>query len=145
VPVTALVLSFALDELRARFPAPAGADPRHDTAAFRAFRDRLLAAAVASARAPASLEFAWHGTFNGYALVVAVAPAEAVPGLEVAAGEVCPLDDVRVAPAPPAGYPLGRVAPGEARVARETDGSTHEAPFGAATGHFGAPGVRRIR
>jgi hypothetical protein len=143
--VSALLLSFALDDLRARFPAPPGVDPRHDTTAFRAFRDRLLAAAAGVARAPAALEFAWHGTFNGYALVVAVEPPGAAPGLDAAAGLVCPLDDARVAPPPKDRYPLARVAPGEAHVARDADGAAYEAPFGAATGHFGAPGVRRIR
>ena len=56
----------------------------------------------------------------------------------------CPADDERVAPPRPDGYPLARVEPGRAEVARDPDGGTWEAPFGAATGHFAAPGMRRI-
>jgi len=139
-----LLLPFPLDDLRARFPAPPGADPRHDTAPFRAFREALLAALARAARAPAELSFAWEGTFNGYSLVVIVDPPEAIPGAELAAGAVCPVEGSRLAQPPADRYPLGRVAPGEARSARDADGTSVEAPFGAPTGHFGAPGVRRV-
>jgi hypothetical protein len=139
-----LLLPFALDELRDRFPPPPGVDPRHDTAPFRAFREALLAALAGAARAPAELSFAWEGTFNGYSLVVIVDPPEAIPGAELAAGAVCPVEGARLAPPPEARYPLGHVAPGKARSARDADGTSLEAPFGAPTGHFGAPGVRRV-
>lgn len=140
----ARVLLFHLDELRRRYGhlVPAGADPRSDTAPFRAFRERLLAEAARSARAPASLGMWWEGTYNGYCLAVAVAPAEAVPDLDPAAA--CPLDGERVASPPGEGYPLGRVAPGRAELERDPEGAVFEAPFGAPTGHFGAPGMRRV-
>ena len=156
--MTARVLLFHLDELRRRFGAlvPEGADPRTDAAPFRAFRDRLLAEAARAARAPASLSMWWEGSYNGYCLAVAAEPAEALPGLD--AERVCAVEDERLEPGPGSGpapngsvasarredYPLGEVAPGRAEVARDPDGTSYEAPFGAATGHFGAPGMRRV-
>jgi len=157
--VPARILLFALDDLRERYPAGPGGgvaldgqaaggaaahpDPRHDTSPFRAFRERLLAAAAAAATGPATLAMWWEGTYNGYCLAVACAPAEALAALDPSAA--CPLEDDRVAPPPRDGYPLARVEPGRAEVARDADGAAYEAPFGAATGHFGAPGVRRIQ
>lgn len=140
----ARILLFALEELRAAFGAHAtpGADPRHDTAPFRAFRAALLDAAAASATAPAALSMWWEGTYNGYFLAVAAEPAGALAGLDPA--PFCPPDAVRVAPPRADRYPLASVEPGRAVVARAPDGATYEAPFGAATGHFGAPGMRRI-
>ncbi len=152
----ARVLLFHLDELRRRFGAlvPEGADPRADSAPFRAFRDRLLAEAARAARGPASLSMWWEGSYNGYCLAVAAEPAESLRDLD--AGRVCPPEDERldgdgpgaphapIARAPPDRYPLGEVAPGRAEVARDPDGTSYEAPFGAATGHFGAPGMRRV-
>jgi hypothetical protein len=74
---------------------------------------------------------------------VTVEPDGALPALDLAG--VCPVELDEVAPPRPDRYPLARVEPGRATVAREADGSVHEAPFGAATGHFGAPGMRRVR
>jgi hypothetical protein len=144
--VAAIVLSFALDDLRAAYRSRAtpGVDPRHDGAPFRAFRDALLAALAGAAHSPATLAMWWQGTFNGYSLCVSVDPADAVPGAHAAAAAACPVDDARVAPPSPGGYPLGRVAPGHAEPARDAAGDLWEAPFGAATGHFGAPGMRRV-
>jgi hypothetical protein len=144
--VTALVLRFSLDELRRRFAADAtpGADPRHDAAPFRALRAALLAEAARCAVAPAALAMGWTGTFNGYSLWVSVAPSGALPGFEAAAATVCALDDARVAPAPAGGYPLAVVEPGRAEPARDEGGALWEALLGAATGHFGAPGMRRV-
>jgi hypothetical protein len=85
-----------------------------------------------------------EGGYNGYALAVAVEPADAVPQLEVAAARACAVEGARLAPARRDRYPLARVAPGRAEVARDRDGATVEAPFGAPTGHFGAPGMRRM-
>ena len=143
----ALVLAFALDDLRATFAGASapGGDPRHDTAPFRAFRAALLDAAARRATAPARLSFWWEGTFNGYALAVAVEPAGAVPDLESAFGAVCPVESMRVATPRETRYALATVTPGRAEVARDAEGNAHEAPFGAPTGHFGAPGVRRLR
>lgn len=140
----ARILLFALEELRARYGAAAtpGLDPRHDTAPFRAFRAALLDACARAASGPAELSMWWEGTYNGYALAVAVEPPGALAALEPDA--VCPVDAERLAPPRADRYPLARVSPGRAEVAREPDGATHEAPFGAATGHFGAPGLRRI-
>jgi hypothetical protein len=84
----------------------------------------------------------WEGTFNGYCLAVAATPPDALPGLEL--GGLPAPDDERVAPPPPDRYPLAHVEPGRATVARNADGTTNEAPLGAATGHFGAPGMRAI-
>jgi hypothetical protein len=140
----ARIFLFALEELRARHGAatPPGADPRHDTAAFRAFRAELLRACAAAARGPCALSMWWEGTYNGYALAVAAEPAEALPALDPAA--VCPADAERVAAPPASRYPLARLAPGRAELARDGEGGCWEAPFGAPTGHFGAPGMRRI-
>lgn len=147
--MTARILLFDLDDLRHAFGrlVPRGADPRHDTTPFRAFRGALLQAAASAAARPCDLEAWWEGTFNGYRLAVGVTPPEALPGLDAAAllGAGLPApDDERVAPPPPARYPLAHVEPGRATVARDADGTTHEAPFGAATGHFGAPGMRKV-
>ena len=142
----ARLLLFPLEDLRAAF-APAatpGADPRHDTAPFRAFRAALLDAAARCATGPATLSFAWEGTFNGYALLVVVEPADALAGLEAELGGAGAPDGSRVAAPPSTRYPLAAVEPARAEVARDASGATFEAPFGAPTGHFGAPGVRRI-
>jgi hypothetical protein len=138
------VLQFSLDELRRAFGGQGtpGADPRHDTAPFRAFRAALLEAAVRAATRPCDLSIWWDGGFNGYWLAVAVEPADALPGLDLA--RVCAVDGDEVAPLRPDRYPLAHVEPGRATVARAADGTTHQAPFGAATGHFGAPGIRRL-
>lgn len=139
------IVLFALDDLRARYGAlvPDGADPRHDTTPFRAFRATLLAALAEAARADAELAMWWEGGYNGYALAVAVEPPSAVPGLEDAAARACPIDGARLAPPRRDAYPLGRFGPGWSEVARDAEGAEVEAPFGAATGHFGAPGMRR--
>ncbi len=141
----ARILLFDLDVVRRRY-APCGspgADPRHDTAPFQAFRAELLAAAAAAATAPAELSMWWEGTYNGYALAVAASPPEALGGLAAAAP--CPVEGERVAPAREEAYPLARVAPGRAEVTRDCQGGAFEAPFGAPAGHFGAPGMRRVR
>ncbi len=140
------ILLFALDDLRARYAAlvPEGADPRHDTAPFRAFRAALLDALAASAHGDAELTMWWEGGYNGYSLAVAVEPADAVPALEEAAARACPVDDARLAPARRDRYPLARIGPGRSEVARDESGAAVEAPFGAPTGHFGAPGMRRL-
>jgi hypothetical protein len=142
--VTARILLFALDDLRARYAdrATPGADPRTDTAPFRAFRATLLDLAAGAATAPARLTMWWEGTYNGYALAVAAEPAEALADLDPSAA--CPADAERLARPRPDPYPLARVEPGRAEVAGGPDGETFEAPFGEATGHFGAPGIRRI-
>jgi hypothetical protein len=141
---SARVLQFALDDLRAAFghQATPGADPRSDTAPFRAFRAALLAAAARAAVRPCELSMAWGGTFNGYRLLVSIEPPDALPGLDLTGA--CAAEQDEVAPARPDRYPLATVLPGRATVARADDGTTHEAPFGAATGHFGAPGIRRL-
>jgi hypothetical protein len=143
-PSFARILLFAIDDLRARYggDVPPGADPRHDTSPFRAFRAALLAEAARAARATAELSFWWEGTYNGYALAVAITPPEGLAGLSPDA--VCPLDDERVAAPRADRYPLAHVQPGQAAVARDAGGAAWEAPFGAPTGHFGAPGVRRV-
>ncbi len=145
----ARLLRFDLDGLRHAYGrlVPPGADPRHDTSPFRAFRAALLEAAARTAVGPCDLAVAWEGTFNGYALVVAVSPPGALPGLDAAAlarAGLPPADEDLVAPPPAARYPLAHVEPGRATVATNPDGTTSEAPFGAATGHFGAPGMRAI-
>lgn len=141
----ARILRFPLEELRRRYGGlvPPGADPRSETGPFRAFRAALLAEAARAARAPASLTMWWEGTYNGYALAVAIEPPDALPGLDP--DRACPADADAVAPPRAGGYPLARVEPGRAEVARGADGAAFEAPFGAAAGHFGAPGMRRIR
>ncbi len=140
------IVLFALDDLRARYGplVPDGADPRHDTTPFRAFRAALLDALAARARGQAELAMWWEGGYNGYALAVALEPADAVPGFEDVAARACPIDGARFAPPRGDACPLGRVGPGWSAVTGDADGAEVEAPFGAATGHFGAPGMRRI-
>jgi hypothetical protein len=144
--MTAHILLFALDDLRSRYGelVPEGADPRHDTSPFRAFREALLGAVAKEARAEAELSMWWEGGYNGYALAVAVEPGEAAPDVESAAELVCPVDGARLATPRRDRHPLGRVMPGRFEIARDAEGATYEAPFGAPTGHFGAPGMRRI-
>ncbi len=141
----ARILLFSLDDLRARYGSlvPEGADPRADTAPFRAFRAALLSAAADAASAPCALSMWWEGTYNGYALAVAAEPARALRALDPAVA--CPLEGEREAAPLADRHALADVAPGRAEVARDPDGAAWEAPFGAATGHFGAPGMRRIR
>jgi hypothetical protein len=138
------ILLFALDELRRRHAGAAtpGVDPRHDVGPFRAFREALLREAARAATGPAELSMWWEGSFDAYSLAVSCAPAAALAALDPS--PACPLEDERVAPPRADGYPLARVVPGRAEVARDADGRTYEAPFGAPTGHFGAPGVRRM-
>lgn len=140
----ARILLFALDELRRRHGGAAtpGLDPRHDGAPFRAFRDALLAQAARAATAPAELTMWWEGSFDAYSLAVCCEPSSALLALDPS--PACEPEDERVASPRADGYPLARVEPGRAEVARDPDGSTCEALFGAPTGHFGAPGVRRI-
>jgi hypothetical protein len=144
--VPAHIVLFALDELRRRYGALAsgGADPRGEVAPFRAFRAALLDSLAACAQAEAEITMWWEGGFNGYALAVAVSPGGAVPGLEQAAGRACSVDAARVGPARRDRYPVAHLAPGRWEVARDGGGTIVEAPFGAPTGHFGAPGMRRI-
>jgi len=144
-PPPARILLFSLDDLRRRYAAlaPGGSDPRTDTSPFRAFRAALLALAAQAAGGPSDLSMWWEGTYNGYALAVAIEPPEALGGLDP--GPACPLDGERVASPRADRYPLAHVEPGRAEVARDPDGGTWEAPFGLATGHFGAPGMRSIR
>jgi hypothetical protein len=144
--MAAAIVLFALDELRARYGAlvPRGADPRHDTTPFRAFRAALLDALAADARSEAALTVWWEGGFDGYALAVAVEPADAIPEIERVAARACPVDATRLAPPRHDRYPLARVAAGSWEVARDVDGASVEAPFGSPTGHFGAPGMRRM-
>jgi hypothetical protein len=140
----ARILLFALDDLRARYGdrLTPGADPRADTAPFRAFRAALLELAARAADRPAVLTMWWEGTYNGYALAVAAEPAEALAGLDPS--PACPADAERLAQPRADPYPLARVEPGLAEPSRGREGETFEAPFGEATGHFGAPGMRRI-
>lgn len=139
----ARIFLFALEELRARHPAAAsGVDSRQDTAPFRRFRAALLALAARAANEPVELTWWWEGTYNGYFLAVAATPAGALAALDPA--DACPPDAERIAPARADGYPLAHVEPGRAEVARDEDGATFEAPFGVATGHFGAPGMRKL-
>ncbi len=140
----ARILLFSLDDLRDRYAArtPTGADPRADTAPFRAFRLELLALAARAAEGRSSLSMWWEGTYNGYALAVAVEPPE--PLLALDPGPACLLEGERVASPRADRYVLAHVEPGRAEVARDPDGGTWEAPFGEATGHFGAPGMRKI-
>ena len=144
--MTAHILLFALDDLRSRYGAlvPDGADPRHDTAPFRAFREALLGAVAAGAKGEADLSMWWEGGYNGYALAVAVEPGEATPDVEGVAESACPVDGARLAVPRRDRHPLGRVVPGQFEITHDPDGATYEAPFGAATGHFGAPGMRRV-
>ena len=143
--MAARIVLYALEELRRAFAGAAtpGADPRSDTAPFRRFRDRLLAAAARAATAEATLSTWWEGTYNGYVLAVAIEPSDALPGLDPDAP--CPSEGERRGAPRADRHPLATVAPGRADVAREPDGAAWEAPFGAATGHFGAPGMKRVR
>jgi hypothetical protein len=138
------IFLFALEDLRARFggATPEGADPRHDTAAFRRFRAALLDAFARAARAPLSLSMWWEGTYNGYALAVAATPGDAVGA--VALDAVCPPEGERSGPPRTDARPLGRAGPEGAAPARAEDGTCWEAPLGAPAGHFGAPGMRRV-
>ncbi len=142
--VEARILLFALDELRRRYGGlvPPDADPRRDTTPFRAFREALLEAAARAAKGPAELSMWWEGTYNGYFLAIAVLPPDALAGLDPSSAGL--VDEERVALPREDRYPLGCVAPGHAEVARDAEGAAFEAPFGAPTGHFGAPGIRRI-
>lgn len=142
--MTARIFLFALEDLRERYGGrvPPGADPRADTGPFRAFRAALLELAAGTASAPCDLSMWWEGSYNGYALAVAAEPAEALAALDPSS--VCPADAERIAPPRAESYPLAHVAPGRAEVARGPGGEAFEVPFGAPTGHFGAPGVRRI-
>ncbi|HTP26218.1 MAG TPA: hypothetical protein VMK12_11225 [Anaeromyxobacteraceae bacterium] len=139
------ILLFALDNLRQRYGAlaPQGKDPRHDTSPFRAFRTVLLEALAERAHDEAEASMWWEGGYNEYALAVAVEPTGAVSDLEGAASRACPLDGVRVGPIRRDRYSMGLIAPGRWQVAYE-EGAAFEAPFGAPTGHFGAPGIRRV-
>jgi hypothetical protein len=142
--VQARILLFRLEDLRAQYAGASSPDldARTDTSPFRAFRGALLDLAARSATAPAELSMWWDGTYNGYFLAVAIVPSEALARLDP--GPACPPDDDRVAVPRADRYPLAHVEPGRAVVARDADGASYEAPFGAATGHFGAPGMRRI-
>jgi hypothetical protein len=142
--VQARILRFALEDLRARYAAASSpdTDPRTDIAPFRAFRAALLDLAARAATEPAELSMWWDGTYNGYSLAIAIEPPDALAGLDPE--PACPPDDDRVADARADRYPLAHVEPGRAVVARDADGASFEAPFGAATGHFGAPGMRRV-
>lgn len=145
MPAPARILLFSLDDLRHRYGplVREGSDPRTDTSPFRAFRTALLALAARAATGRCELSMWWEGTYNGYALAVSVEPPEALPALDP--GPACPLDGERVAPPRADRYPLAHVEPGRAEAARDPEGGTWEAPFGLATGHFGAPGMRNIR
>ncbi len=144
-PRPARIVLFALDDLRDRYGAlaPRGADPRTDTAPFRHFRTALLALAARAAEGRCDLSMWWEGTYNGYALAVAIEPPGSLPALDPR--PACPPEAERLAPPRADRYPLAHVEPGRAEVARDRDGGTWEAPFGQATGHFGAPGMRNIR
>jgi hypothetical protein len=143
--VPARILLYALEELRHAFAGAASpdADPRSDTAPFRAFRGRLLAEAARAAKAEAALSMWWEGTYNGYVLAIAIEPADALDGLDPDAPS--PSEGERKGAPRTDRHPLAAVAPGRAELARDADGATWEAPFGAATGHFGAPGLRKVR
>ena len=141
----ARILLFSLDDLRDRYAefAPAGSDPRADITPFRHFRTALLALAARAADDRCDLSMWWEGTYNGYALAIAIEPPG--PLLAFDPRPACPLEAERVAPPRADRYPLAHVEPGRAEVARDPEGGTWEAPFGEATGHFGAPGMRNIR
>ena len=145
MPAAARILLFSLDDLRRRYGplAREGADPLTDTSAFRRFRTALLALAARAATGGCDLSMWWEGTYNGYALAVSAEPPETLRGLDPE--PACPLDGERVAPPRADRYPLAHVEPGRAEVASDPEGGTWEAPFGLATGHFGAPGMRNIR
>ncbi len=144
-PRPARILLFSLDDLRERWGplARRDGDPRSDTSAFRRFRTTILALAARAAEGPCDLSMWWEGTYNGYFLAVSIEPPGALRALDPR--PACPVDDERVAPPRADRYPLADVEPGRAEVARAPDGGTWEAPFGEATGHFGAPGMRNVR
>ncbi len=143
---TAQIVLFALDELRARYGqlARPDTDPRVDTAPFRGFRAALLDVLAKSARGAADVTMWWEGGFDGYSLALAIEPADAVPDIERTVATACPLDAARVAPPRRDRYPLAHIAPGAWDLAHDDGGAVVEAPFGAPTGHFGAPGMRRL-
>ncbi|HEY6098167.1 MAG TPA: hypothetical protein VIW03_01975 [Anaeromyxobacter sp.] len=142
---SARILLFSLDDLRERYAdrARPGADPRADTSPFRIFRTTLLALAARAAEGRCDLCMWWEGTYNGYHLAVSIEPPDSLAAIDPR--PACPLDGERVATPRPDRYPLAHVEPGRAEVARDPEGGTWEAPFGEATGHFGAPGMRNIR
>jgi hypothetical protein len=144
-PRRARILLFSLDDLRDRYAslAPQPSDPLTDTSPYRTFRTALLALAARAACASCEVSMWWEGTYNGYVLAVAIEPPEALAALDPR--PACPLEGERVAPPRADRYPLAHVEPGRAEVARDPEGGTWEAPFGEATGHFGAPGMRNIR
>lgn len=142
--MTARIVLYALEELRRAFggAAAAGSDPRSDVGPFRAFRDALLAEAARAATGEATFSMWWEGTYNGYVLAIAIEPADALAAIDPDAP--CPSEGERKGTPRGDRHPLARISPGRAEVAREADGAAWEAPFGAATGHFGAPGMRRV-
>jgi hypothetical protein len=144
-PHSARILLFSLDDLRDRYAslAPPPSDPRTDTSPYRMFRTSFLALAARAAEGRCELSMWWEGTYNGYALAVAIEPPEPLAALDPR--PACALESERVAPPRADRYPLAHVEPGRAEVARDPEGGTWEAPFGEATGHFGAPGMRNIR
>jgi hypothetical protein len=144
-PQPTRILLFSLDDLRERYRSLARrpSDPRADTSPFRMFRTTLLAQAARVADGRCELSMWWEGTYNGYALAVAIEPAAPLAALDPR--PACPVEGETVAPPRPDRYPLAHVEPGRAEVARDPEGGTWEAPFGEATGHFGAPGMRNIR
>jgi hypothetical protein len=144
-PQPARILLFSLDDLRARYASLASpaSDPRADTSPFRMFRTSLLAQAAHAADGHCELSMWWEGTYNDYVLAVAIEPPAPLAAIDPR--PACPLEGERVAPPRADRYPLAHVEPGRAAVARDPEGGTWEAPFGEATGHFGAPGMRNIR
>lgn len=144
--VLGCILLFALDELRARYGhlTPPGSDARHDTAAFRAFRTALLGALAPAAQRSAQLSMWWEGGFNGYALAVAIDPHDAVPGCEEVAARAARVEESRVDLPRRDSYPMARLTPAAWEIARDDKGWSVEAPFGSATGHFGAPGMKKV-
>jgi len=146
-PSDALVLLFALEELRRAFGERAGpgGDPRSDTGPFRAFRERLLRAAAGCAAGECRLAMWWEGTFNGYTLALEALPGTALPGFAERAAAECPVEATRWGEPRAGALPLALVAPGGWRLLPDADGALVELPFGAPTGHFGAPGVLRVR
>ncbi|HET7824249.1 MAG TPA: hypothetical protein VFK90_02905 [Anaeromyxobacter sp.] len=144
-PQPTRILLFSLDDLRDRYGSlgRGPSDPRSDTSPFRMFRTALLAQAARAADGRCVLTMWWEGTYNGYALAVAIEPAAPLAAIDTR--PACPVEGERIAPPRPDRYPLAHVEPGRAEVARDPEGGTWEAPFGQATGHFGAPGMRNIR
>jgi hypothetical protein len=141
----ARIILFALEDLRQAFGAlvPPEADPRQDTTPFRAFRLAILSAVAPVATAPLEVSMWWEGTYNGYHLALAFAPAEGLPAL-APLETVCPVESERLGVPRADAVPVARLWPGRWELVRDPQGAIHEAPFGAATGHFGAPGIRRL-